>query len=416
MFGVCRGIFEVHHSLPGYSHNDVKSGNFLVTKVIQEEPTLGGGHSGGHSLSRAFRLSSLASSLSKTTSSRFSRKKRNSSSNTDDLADDEMMNIEQGEVQKKVSSSDDDGFKDVDNGVFHDEKDGDDDNDSSYDNEYSFEKVKANHQTFKLQHYVVKIADLEFASKDYTPEHLQFGPHHVFQSEPINWTAPEVLSGVMPTSPSSDIFAIALVLYEIVMRETPFESSSLKSSQVAQYYISGIRPPFDDRWKQFHPGYQNGESNTTNHLPSSSASSSSTMYRSHFELELQSRLQAQRIIESAWVNNPMDRPTSLELLTQVTQLRNSYLRGHDSIVNTKVNTLLHESHQTTQNTTGENKSSSSSPSPRSSSAQLSQRLSHYNSLATTASNTNPRQKSIKAVHQADDTDKDNIISSTISKL
>lgn len=57
---------------------------------------------------------------------------------------------------------------------------------------------------------MVKLADLEFASKGVTPAHLA-----KMGAAAVNWTAPEVLSGEAPVSPASDVFSLAMTLYEV---------------------------------------------------------------------------------------------------------------------------------------------------------------------------------------------------------
>ena len=52
--------------------------------------------------------------------------------------------------------------------------------------------------------FIAKIADVEFASKGITPEHLTRG-------ETPNWTAPEVLSRSHPVSPASDVYSLGSV-------------------------------------------------------------------------------------------------------------------------------------------------------------------------------------------------------------
>ena len=70
---------------------------------------------------------------------------------------------------------------------------------------------------------VVKLADLEFASCGVTPQHL------LAASAAVNWTAPEVLSQAAPVSPASDVYSLAMTMYEIVARQVRFN-----------YFLGGV--------------------------------------------------------------------------------------------------------------------------------------------------------------------------------
>jgi len=63
---------------------------------------------------------------------------------------------------------------------------------------------------------IVKLADLEFASCGVTP------PHLLAASAAVNWTAPEVLSQAAPVSPASDVYSLAMTMFEIATRQVRY--------------------------------------------------------------------------------------------------------------------------------------------------------------------------------------------------
>lgn len=84
--------------------------------------------------------------------------------------------------------------------------------------------------------FIVKLADIEFASQGVTPDFMRRG-------DTPNWTAPEILDGTGDVSPASDVYALANVLYEIITKQVPF-GAELDPGVVAQNIIDGRRPTF----------------------------------------------------------------------------------------------------------------------------------------------------------------------------
>jgi len=97
---------------------------------------------------------------------------------------------------------------------------------------------------------VVKLADVEFASKGATPEHLTSDDLRV----PL-WTAPEVYAKRAPVSPESDVFSLGCVLFECAARAVPF--GDLNRSAVAALLTEGALPVLPDATREAtaaHPG------------------------------------------------------------------------------------------------------------------------------------------------------------------
>ena len=86
----------------------------------------------------------------------------------------------------------------------------------------------------KQASFVVKLADIEFATLGVTPTHIAEG-----QVTP-NWVAPEVLLGTSTVSPASDVYALGMVLFEIATRKIPFENEN--KEKVRESIIAGRRP------------------------------------------------------------------------------------------------------------------------------------------------------------------------------
>ena len=114
--------------------------------------------------------------------------------------------------------------------------------------------------------FIVKLADVEFASRGRTPEHMRGG------GTP-NWTAPEVLDGSEEVSPASDVYALGNVLFEIAASEVPF-GHELDPRRVAQCIKEGQRPLF----------------------PEGTAS-----------------LRYQNLVSQAWAQDPEERPSAAEV-------------------------------------------------------------------------------------------------------
>lgn len=149
---------------------------------------------------------------------------------------------------------------------------------------------------------VVKIADVEFASKGITPAHL------LTWSTP-NWTAPEVLSGVQPVSPKSDVFSLGCVLYEIFSRTIPFEGEQ-DGKTVAQNIINGMRPAFPE------------DITATGHSVNPPAL---------FEVAVQKQFRS--VIELTWAHDSEHRPASADLVSRLNQIRDEYVRSKLSTMN-----------------------------------------------------------------------------------
>jgi hypothetical protein len=155
--------------------------------------------------------------------------------------------------------------------------------------------------------FVVKLADVEFASVGETPEHMTRG-------DTPNWTAPEVLNGTATVSPASDMYALANVLFEIAAREVPFENEVSPSGvpiSVRQHIIEGRRPVF----------------------PEPMAAAGATVPRargdeatvSRAALELTSRALFKAQVEQAWSQDPAARPEAAALVVALEAMLNDYL-------------------------------------------------------------------------------------------
>jgi serine/threonine protein kinase len=155
--------------------------------------------------------------------------------------------------------------------------------------------------------FVVKLADVEFASVGETPEHMTRG-------DTPNWTAPEVLNGTATVSPASDMYALANVLFEIAVREVPFENEVSPSGvpiSVRLHIIEGRRPVF----------------------PETQAAAEATIPRargdeatvSRAAIELTSRALFKALVEQAWSQDPAARPEATALVVALEALHNDYL-------------------------------------------------------------------------------------------
>jgi serine/threonine protein kinase len=155
--------------------------------------------------------------------------------------------------------------------------------------------------------FVVKLADVEFASVGDTPEHMTRG-------DTPNWTAPEVLNGTATVSPASDMYALANVLFEIAAREIPFENEvgpSDVSISVRQHIIEGRRPVF--------PEPQTAAEVT---IPRARGDEATV---SRAAIELTSRALFRALVEQAWSQDPAVRPEAAALVAALEALHNDYL-------------------------------------------------------------------------------------------
>lgn len=155
--------------------------------------------------------------------------------------------------------------------------------------------------------FVVKLADVEFASVGKTPAHMTRG-------ETPNWTAPEVLSGERSVSPASDMYALANVLFEIAVRETPFGSVNGGDAQVKKRIIDGHRPEFPDpaHWAAVERA--------------ESALNDGTEPPYVAEVETASRQEFVAIVGRAWAPDPQSRPSAAELVEQLQNLYDTFTR------------------------------------------------------------------------------------------
>lgn len=161
----------------------------------------------------------------------------------------------------------------------------------------------ANTSSLSSTALVVKIADVEFASKGVTP------PHLLSWSTP-NWTAPEVLSGTRPVSPKSDVFSLGCVLFEIFARRFPFGEEP-DGKKIAEAIIKGIRPSFPEN-DSVGPG------NVLDPLTSA---------------EIKVKTQFRAVVEVAWSQNFGERPDPSEVVSCLEQNRDEFLRTSLSAMN-----------------------------------------------------------------------------------
>ena len=147
--------------------------------------------------------------------------------------------------------------------------------------------VQKNESTSLGEHelmYVVKCADIEFATAGVTPEHMVRG-------DTPNWTAPEVLAGTAPVSPASDVFALGVVLYEIMCRQVPF-GEEMNGAVVARSIVEGKRAPFQNAEEILLAG--RGKSAVA-------------------RCELASRTRMKALIKEAWVDALRERPSAADI-------------------------------------------------------------------------------------------------------
>jgi len=155
--------------------------------------------------------------------------------------------------------------------------------------------------------FVVKLADVEFASVGETPEHMVRG-------DTPNWTAPEVLSGTSDVSPASDIYAVANVLFEIATREIPFGNQEYLSDDASvtnkQRIIEGCRPAFPEPLADAQYERARAKSNQAE--------------MNRLGIELASRARFNKLVEKAWSQDPASRPVAPALLADLKALHVDY--------------------------------------------------------------------------------------------
>jgi hypothetical protein len=187
--------------------------------------------------------------------------------------------------------------------------------------------------------FVVKLADLEFASVGVTPEHLH-RPGCV-----ANWAAPEVLSNKHPVSPASDVFSLSMTLYEVVVREIPFSAGN-----AAKNYMDGNRPLFPDYNLLNNPADISSTSppisppssilpppNKSSKLPNPASfrkqagtgvGAAKNISNPQVEVmslqEITSRRLIEAIIVRGWSQEPADRPDILTMTEEVREIVKDY--------------------------------------------------------------------------------------------
>jgi hypothetical protein len=206
----------------------------------------------------------------------------------------------------------------------------------------------------------------------------------------ITWTAPEVLSGAKPVSQKSDIFALAMVLYEIYNRKVPY--SHLKFGEIADLYLKGERPPFEDdfAWKsqvslifkareqRQKQQQQRRNLDTATSSGSSRGDSGNIVMASSdafisddvnvmdaasnkadgegsadipvvidnskldelINIESESRSRFQTLIHKSWAPNPEDRLTAKEMLKEIISIKNEYFSKLKQCESAKLNQRL----------------------------------------------------------------------------
>jgi hypothetical protein len=147
--------------------------------------------------------------------------------------------------------------------------------------------------------YIAKLADVELASLGITPFNILNG------DALCNYVAPEVLSGMCPVSPASDVFAFANVLFEIETGSVPFGNE--KSEKVSELLVLGQRPIFPDI-DSAHAGEAVG--------PGKSKSA---------EYEVESRIKVRELIVKCWAQGAEDRPGISSISSALSSIRSDYL-------------------------------------------------------------------------------------------
>jgi serine/threonine protein kinase len=151
--------------------------------------------------------------------------------------------------------------------------------------------------------FVVKLADIEFCTAGVTPEHLA-------RAESPNWTAPEVLAGSAQVSPASDVFSLAVVLYEIAERRTPFEAAS--PAAVAESIKAGGRPQFVERRAQGQGGKVHRYEDDGILIARRACRAAS---RQHYE----------EVVAKSWAQRPEERPSAATIAAELGSLRMDYV-------------------------------------------------------------------------------------------
>jgi serine/threonine protein kinase len=165
--------------------------------------------------------------------------------------------------------------------------------------------------------YVVKLADVEFASMSITPEHMKS------LETPPNWLAPELLSNKASVSPASDVFALGNVMYEIAYRQIPWEEEGKPRSngEIRQQILSGNLPPFH------HHHHSNNSKNHNNN--NNSHEDDDEEDDNAVEENSRSRLDSLMIKCMAMI--PEDRPTVFEVEAEISHEMDTYKQIMESM-------------------------------------------------------------------------------------
>jgi serine/threonine protein kinase len=148
--------------------------------------------------------------------------------------------------------------------------------------------------------YVVKLADVEFASLNVTPGHIA-------NSDTPNWTAPEILEGSSAVSTASDVYSLANVLFEIAVRKVPFDG--VPGRTIATYIREGRRPIFPESFL----------------APSAGVTPLIDSYRaaSIAAFEASTRARYKALVQRGWSQKASDRPSAGEVVAELEGIRES---------------------------------------------------------------------------------------------
>jgi len=280
-------VAAIERALPGYSHNDIKSANFLVQRNDEtgdhQGPDGGGGGCGGGAAASTAAAPPSAAAPSANLSPSAGLKAAFSS----------------GAKQARGAAAGAGGGG----------------------------RLGAPDEPVAGFKFIVKVADCEFCSKGATPAHMAVG---TAASTP-HWTAPEVLSGAAPVSPASDVFALGCVMFEVASRAVPFAGEP--ASSVARLYLAGRRPPFPSSSQarglaRAPPPAQepvqahDGGGGSVAFAPPKGAKLAALA-----ALEARSFERYTELVGRAWAEDPGVRPSAAELCKELERLRAGFLRA-----------------------------------------------------------------------------------------
>lgn len=151
---------------------------------------------------------------------------------------------------------------------------------------------------------VTKLADVEFASKGETPVHLtEEGFGNPF------WAAPEVFFGHEPVSPSSDIFSLGRVFYEIATRQVPFGNEAFGA--VVEHLRRGQHPTLPD--------------------PAIEAAAENSSSQDAAKCEMTCRVRFGDLVRHMGLTGSLERPDVNEVVAELEAMRHEYLSDLSSI-------------------------------------------------------------------------------------